>query len=202
MKMVRPGSTTSGPVWNIRTLPAKRRIGSQEQSASRPGQRVRGLESRLSGGNGLDWTPKRLMFLTASKEVVSRISIPKGLRIKAQGCLPSEVLLTQEGEAFHDMPIQGRRSRDLYGVPALAGKSSELRDALNLPATLTNTMPHRLKAGLRTAAPRRAQECPLCISRHSFHIIAPGQTYSGELNTNGQLGCASASAWPLPVIPK
>ena len=28
-----------------------------------------------------------------------RPSIPKGLRIKAQGCLSSEVLLTKEGEA-------------------------------------------------------------------------------------------------------
>src|SRR5882724_2095236 len=32
-------------------------------------------------------------------KVAFRIPIPKGLRHKAQGCLPSEVLLTKEGEA-------------------------------------------------------------------------------------------------------
>ena len=46
-------------------------------------------------------------------------------------------------------------------------------------------MPHRLKAGLRTAVPRRAQECPPCISRPFFHIIARKQVQTEQEATLG-----------------
>src|SRR6267378_3947101 len=134
--------------------------------------------------------PKKTMGLGMN---LIRPSIPKGLRIKAQGCLSSEVLLTQEGEAFHDMPIQGRRSRDLYGVPALAGKSSELRYALKSSCHVEQYHTPPPEGGTPN---RRASACTGVPALHfgpffSYH----GSWLNVQCRAQPQRGCVSAWAW-------